>query len=61
MAQRNKLDANRNYTHTLQGHMLLRWEQIPAVRDFFTRLYGRAETHASVEDIHGYLLVRENF
>ena len=34
---------------------------LPAVRDFFTRLHGRAEAHASVEDLYGYLLVRKNF
>ena len=34
---------------------------LPAVRDFFTSLHGRAETHASVKDLYGYLLVRKDF
>ena len=33
---------------------------IPTFRDFFMRFHGRAKTHASVKDIYGYLLVREN-
>ena len=34
---------------------------LPVVRDFFTRLHGRAETHASVKNLYGHFLVRKNF
>ena len=36
------------------------WETLPAFRGFSTRIHGCAETHASVKDLHGDILVRQN-
>ena len=45
--------------------MILWWVKnkrpLPAFCDFFTRFHGGAETHASVKDLYGHILVWENF